>query len=433
MIEANIAKYPPFIVETFTQLQEETAALESLTLAYNENTYAVTKKKETVNALRESLSGQLTVLKDRLANELDEVNQQRVRLENRFSDMPGKNTEFNKNRRYYSLYEEFYLTLMQSKAEFQIAKAGTDNDFIILSPASMPAEPISPNVVIIQGIGIVSGIVISLLLLGILYLLNNKIASLKELERLISTPILGIIPRAKGKMPVTQLIVDKRPKSAISESLRTIRTNIDFLITQKESILISVTSTVGGEGKTFLSVNLGGILALSGKKVCILDLDMRKPRIHDTFQQEVNKSGISTILIGKDSVYEQIRETDMKNLFYIPAGPTPPNPSELLLGESFSMLLDELKQMYDIVLMDTPPVGLVTDGMLAMKKADLSLYVVRANYSHRKFVNTLNKLKKGNHFNKLAVILNALPDFGSSSYGYGYYEEKKDQSVLTRV
>ncbi len=433
MMEANPAKYPPFIVETFTRLQEETAALESLALAYKSNTYAVTRKRETVRALRETLQGQLDVLEDRLTQDLSTINQQRSSLEQRFSNMPGKNTEFNKNRRYYSLYEEFYLTLMQSKAEFQIAKAGTDNDFIILSPASLPDEPVSPNVPIVHGIGMVAGIIISLFLLGILYLLNNKITSLKELERLTSSPILGVIPKAKEKLNNTQLIVDKRPKSAISESLRTIRTNIDFLVTRQEARIISVTSTVGGEGKTFLSVNLGGILAISGKKVCILDLDMRKPRVHDTFRDEINQAGISTILIGKDSVYEQIRHTDMKNLHYIPAGPTPPNPSELLLGESFAMMIDELRQMYDVILMDTPPVGLVTDGMLAMKKADLSLYVVRANYSQRKFVNTLNKLRKGSHYNKLAVILNALPDSGSNSYGYGYYEEKKDESVMTRV
>lgn len=433
LIEANPSQYPAFIVETFAELQEQSSELDNLVLAYNENTYAVSRKREMVASLRQTLEGQLEVMSERLEQELTEVNRQRSRLEERFSGMPGKNTEFNKNRRYYSLYEEFYLTLMQSKAEFQIAKAGTENDFVILSPASTPTEPISPNVMIIHGIGIVAGIVFSVFLLGILYLLNNKVSSLKELERLTDHPILGVIPKAKDKMNETQLIVDRRPKSAISESLRTIRTNIDFLITQKGPRLLSVTSTVGGEGKTFLSVNLGAILALSGKKVCILDLDMRKPRVHNTFKDESNQAGISTILIGKDSVYDQIRQTSMENLTYIPAGPAPPNPSELLLGESFAMLLDELKQMYDVVLMDTPPVGLVTDGMLAMQKADLSLYVVRANYSQRKFVNTLNKLKKNNHYNKLAVILNALPDFGSNSYGYGYYEEKKDESVLTRV
>ncbi len=433
LIEANPAKYPPFIVETFTKLQEESAKLDAISQAYNENTYAFSRQKELVSTLRTSLNGQLDVLKDRLNEDLKTVNQERSRMENRFTDMPGKNTEFNKNRRYYSLYEEFYLTLMQSKAEFQIAKAGTENDFIILSPATLPTDPISPNVLIIHGIGMVSGIVLSLFFLGVFYLLNNKINSLKELERLTSFPILGVIPKANEKLSTTQLIIDKRPKSAISESLRTIRTNIDFMIRGDGARLMSVTSTVGGEGKTFLSVNLGGILALSGKKVCLLDLDMRKPRVHNTFEDENNTSGMSTILIGKDSVYDMIRQSSMKNLDYIPAGPTPPNPSELLLGESFSMLLDELKQIYDVILMDTPPVGLVTDGLLAMKKADLSLYVVRANYSQRKFVNTLNKLKKGNHFNKLTVVLNALPDIGSNSYGYGYYEEKKAESVMTRV
>jgi capsular exopolysaccharide synthesis family protein len=433
LLEVNPEKYPKFIVDTFEELQLATLDLENVSLSYNKNTFAYSKKLEAVETLKNTLSGQFDILKERLTSDLARVNQERSRLEETFTQMPEKNTEFNKNSRYYSLYEEFYLTLMQSKAEFQIAKAGTENDFIILSPASLPKVPISPNVPIIHGIGIVAGLVISLFVLGILYLLHNKITSLKELERLTKHPILGVIPRAREKLNATQLIVDKKPKSAISESLRTIRTNIDFMIRRTDTQLISVTSTVGGEGKTFLSVNLGGILALSGKKVCLLDLDMRKPRVHDTFEDVNMTSGISTILIGKNTIYEMIRSTNMQNLDYIPAGPTPPNPSELLLGESFEMLLDELKQMYDVILMDTPPVGLVTDGMLAMKKADLSLYVVRANYSQRKFINTLNKLRKDTHYNTLAVILNALPESGSNSYGYGYYEEKKDESVMTRV
>jgi capsular exopolysaccharide synthesis family protein len=193
---------------------------------------------------------------------------------------------------------------------------------------------------------------------------------------------------------------------------------MEFLMpSKKKKRIITVTSTVSGEGKTFVSLNLAGVIALSDTKVVILDLDMRKPKIHMAFDEE-NHAGISTILIGKHKLQDCIRRTTISTLDYIGAGPTPPNPSELILRPELDVLLKELHLYYDVIVIDTPPVGLVTDGILVMKKADLPIYVVRADYSKRYFVKNVNKLVKNNSFSKLSIILNGFKHL--SQYGYGY-------------
>jgi capsular exopolysaccharide synthesis family protein len=225
-------------------------------------------------------------------------------------------------------------------------------------------------------------------------------------------------------------VVDKNPKSSLSESLRAIRTNIDFLTTGKDKKkIISVTSTVASEGKTFIAVNLAGILALSGLKVIILDLDMRKPKLHQAFDL-VNDRGMSTLLIGRNTLEECICPTSVENISVIPAGPTPPNPSELLLRRELDDLIVTLQETYDIVLIDSPPVGLVTDGIIIMQKVDLPIYVVRSEYSKRVYLKNITKLVKTNGFRNLSVILNGMDKFKTYGYGYAYgYDYYTDDDI----
>ena len=284
--------------------------------------------------------------------------------------MPDKNTQFNKNERFYKLYEELYLTLIQHKSEFEIAQAGSTPDFKLLSTATLPVNPISPNKPIIYGIGFVAGLVTIAFLIGVLYLLNNKINNAFEIERLTSIPMLGIIPILRKQNNSTLHILDN-PKSRVSEAIRTLRTNLDFFSVNTAKKVIAISSTVSGEGKSFIAMNLGGVMALSKKKVVLLDLDMRKAKPHSPVGQEDLSKGISTILIRKNNWKECLLKTPLDNFDVIPSGPQPPNPSELLLNGEFSSMLEDLKTHYDFILMDTPPVGLVTDGIMAMKHADI--------------------------------------------------------------
>ncbi|MEM6522885.1 MAG: polysaccharide biosynthesis tyrosine autokinase [Bacteroidota bacterium] len=430
-IELHTSQLPQFLKDNVKALNDLILERERLGLSYSETTFALTKKDNEINQLRSGVLKNLGDLEIRYNREIKNIDERKRILQSNFEELPGKSTEYNKKQRFFKLYEEFYLSLMQSKAEFQIAEAGTTTQFKILSAATLPTAPISPKNLIIIGIGVVTGLVLNFIFISMKYLLHNKITTFQELENSTTNPILGSVPKASEKLEHTSLIIHKRPKSAVSEALRSIRTNIEFMLTKEQQRVISVTSTVSGEGKTFIAVNFGAIVALTKKKVVIVDLDMRKPRVHMALGNGVNAKGVSTILIGKHDPLDCVLSTDVDNLHFIPAGPTPPNPSELLLNGAFESLLNSLKKEYDLVILDTPPAGLVTDSLLAMKKANLAIYIIRANYSKKVFTKTLDRLVKVNNFENISVVLNAVPRSSGKTYGYGYYDEKVTGEVTT--
>lgn len=420
---------PTYLNSDLEGLQKLVAERDRLSLSYNENTFAYQQKQNEVKTARDQIFSQLSNLKKNWLENLVEINRKKESLEKEFASMPDKNTEYSKNQRYYKLYEEFYLSMMQAKAEFEIAQAGNTPDFKILSLASLPTTPIAPRRLMILGIGLVASLVVNFFFVGILYLANNKIISVEEVERLIQIPVLGSIPsinQVNGK-----LLVHDNPKSMASEAIRTLRTSLDFFTTGGSKKTICVSSTVAGEGKSFIAMNLSGVLALSRKKVVLLDLDLRKTKDNLPFNVSDSSRGISTILIDKHKWEDCLIKTPLDSFDYIPSGPHPPNPSELLLNGAFEKLLTNLKEEYDFVVMDTPPVGLVTDGVMAMRKSDVSIYVLRANYSKRDFVSNLSRLIKINKLSNVTVVVNALP-VDNKAYGYGYYEEKGKKKSLRK-
>lgn len=389
--------------------------------SHNARTLVIRRHRQDIQFAKEALLDAIDGSIEANDAEIRGYIKRRAELNKTFVKLPSKGTEFNQAQRYYNLYEAFYLKLMERRTEFQIAQAGTTTEFVILSPGSLSYAPISPSKVFVYGAGVLGGALISVLLVGLLYLMHNTITGLEELEKLTAMPVLGGVPSYKGsKLPVTRMIISKNPKSSISEAFRSIRTNLEFISGKDDVKTISITSTISGEGKTFVCVNLAGILSLSDKRVVIVDLDMRRPRVHMAFEKENTIAGTSTVLIGKHSIEEALQPTDFKNLSYIPVGPTPPNPSELLLGSAFEQMIDELKGKFDIIVFDTPPIGLVTDGVLVMKKIDLPIYVFRADYSKRVFAKTLQRLHYINRFKNMAVVLNAMKSNSGQGYGYGY-------------
>lgn len=418
----NSNQLPTVIQETLVKLNELNSEKELLLESYNANTRAYQRKEKEVSMLKEEFLKATSAYKTELQQQLKRLEDRRQELQSSFVQLPSKGTEFNRIQRNYEQLLGFLLTLQERKIEVEIATAGTTTDFKILSSASLPSSPISPDGMLINSIGLVAGLFLSILFVGVRYLLDNKVNSISEVERLGKVPVLGTLPAVRNKNPHASLLVSDNPKSSFSEAMRSIRTNMDFLAARQEKKVISVTSTVSGEGKTFVTVNLAAIIAFSRKKVIVLDLDMRKPKVHLAFGGESADKGLSTLLIGKHKLQECIRTTTIAGLDYLPAGPTPPNPSELVMNGDFDILLEDLKKQYDIIIMDTPPVGLVTDGILIMKKADLPLYVFKAEYSKKAYFKTLNRLTSINQFRNLAVILNGVKSGNSYGYGYGYGE-----------
>ena len=446
-IEAQISKNESMVLDAFTLSllpafisaaigdYVESAELKAEKLrSYNENTFIIQELNQELQASQANLNGLISRYKESLLESQKRVKIRRSSLEANFAELPSMGTEFNKNQRLYSLQESFLQNLRQTKMQLELTKAGTVTDGVLLSPASLPGVAISPRRLPIIGGGVAAALLFSFLFVVGRFLLNTDIARVKELEGLTQTPIVGSIPfYSKDKLPVTKLVVAPNSKSALSESLRTIRTNMEFLSRGNETRVISITSTISGEGKTFIAVNFGAILAAAGKKVCLVDLDMRRPKVHIAFEQPPSEMGISTVLSGTSDFKEVILSSGHHNLDYIPAGPLPPNPSELILSPKFKDVMASLRNAYDLVILDTPPVGLVSDAVLVMKSADLQFYSVRANYSKRSFIKNLEDLRNLDEFPGLAVVFNGVRGsrnsygygygYGYGSYGYGYYDD----------
>lgn len=401
------------------QLSKAQADLQVILNTSKENTFAYNTKRIELESVKSNILSTIIYSKKNLNDRLFKYNSKVQETEQKFDYLPSKETELTRLKRLYTVYEKFYLTLIEKESEFGIAKAGMVPEFSILSEPQVPVVSIYPVKLSVYLTVFGIALLISFVLVVVKYFLHNTINNQGELEKSTIAPVLGVVPKyKKEKMDVSRLVVDKNPKSPLSEALRSIRTNIEFMVpNQKTKRIMSVTSTISGEGKTFVALNLSGVIAMSGLKVVVIDLDMRKPKIHRAFDKD-NDRGMSTILIGKSTVEQCIHKTSIDNLDFISAGPTPPNPSELILRGEFEQTLQYLHTKYDIIFIDTPPVGLVTDGIIIMKKVDQPIYVVRAEYSKKGFEKNINKLVTQNNFKNLGVILNGFDN--SMSYGYGY-------------
>lgn len=410
-------KFPAHINSLINELNLLINEREKLGLSYRENTYTYKSRQKEIDLLKVDLLGQINNIKLNVAEDGRYLENQKVKLNRQLKQLPSKNTEFNKVKRFYTLYEEIYLSLMQSKNEFEIAIAGSTTKIKILSPATMPNDPIKPNKIIVYGSGGAIFILLSTFLIVISYLAHDKIDSIADLERNTNATLLGSVPRFKANGKHAKIIVHEHPKSALSESMRAIRTNMEFIHPESKAKVYSFTSTIGSEGKTFVSTNMGALIAMAGKKVIILDMDLRKPKVHKAFGHDSSEYGMSTLLIGKHSLNNCIINSDIENLDYIGAGPVPPNPSELILRKTYDETIEQLRENYDVILLDTPPIGIVTDGLLVMQKADLPIYVFRANYSKLSFIDNINRLMATGRFPNLTIVLN---NVSSKKNGYGY-------------
>ena len=419
---------PEYLFRALDETQELLVEQEKIRLSHTETTFAFRDREQQINSRLKKLNSQLTELRLDWLKKLQELNQRKKTLEYEFVNMPDKSTQFAKNQRFYKLYEEFYLSMMQSKAGFEIAQAGSILDFKVLTPATFSLRPISPNRLMIAGIGLMVSFVINIFFIGFLYIMNDKITNLQELEKFSGVPVVGVIPSSRHTSKDSFHVLT-HPKSMVSEAIRTIRTNLDFFRSGKFSKLIAISSTISGEGKSFVAMNLGGAMALSHKKVLLIDLDMRKVKINQPTNVADYSKGMSTILIGKDQWRDCVLKTELETFDYIPSGPNPPNPSELLLHDIFPAMLEELRKNYDYIILDTPPVGLVTDGIQAMRYADISIYIFRANYSKREFLLNLQRITTINKITNVTSLLNAMPSAGEKAYGYGYgyYDEGNER------
>ncbi|MDJ1469216.1 polysaccharide biosynthesis tyrosine autokinase [Cytophagaceae bacterium DM2B3-1] len=387
---------------------------------------------------RKNLFTTLQSYKDALGNNLRTINQEIRKYETELDKIPSTQRENTGIRRRYEIHAANYQSLLAKRESYSIAEAATLSDVVVLDYAYLPGSPIrpKPNSAYVTAIFISLATAATFIIIKIL--LKDTITDRSEVEKNTRVPILGIVSHSPrpGK---SNLVVIDRPKSIISESFRSIRTNLQYLASQSEHKVVLVSSTISGEGKTFFTLNIGSILALSDKKVLMVGLDLRKPKLQLEFNLPGDK-GITQVLIGKLKWQDAIVHTPVNNLHLLPAGAIPPNPSELIMSPAMEQLMEDLRNEYDYILIDTPPVGLVTDAVIAMKFADVNIYLVRQKKSKKIFLETINKLYQEKTAKNLAIVLN---DFRTSSgygynygygygYGYGYYDEDTSKKTLLK-
>ena len=321
-------------------------------------------------------------------------------------------------QREFALNDEIYTFLLQKRAETGIAEASISSENKILDYARADnAVPLTPKKKLNYIIAIIIAVLIPLMFIVIVDFFDNKIHDRKTIESKTKIPIIAEVGHNNKS---SDLVVHDYPRASISESFRKLRTNLKYTLIKKGKgpFVIAVTSTISGEGKTFTAINTASVIAALGKKTVILGLDLRKPTLHKYFDFE-NENGISEYLTGDKDYNSIIRETKIENLSVILAGAIPPNPAELIELPAMEGLILKLKEDYDFVILDTPPVALVTDALLLSTYVDTNLYVIRQNYSNTSVLEFINEIQSKNDIN-LNIVMNDINLSGYYSYKYNY-------------
>jgi len=355
-----------------------------------------------------SLIAANSIASQEIAGQLSGVEKEMLRI-------PTSERMLINTQREFDLMNGQYNYLLQKRAEAGIAKASNIADNKVLDYA-LPdnALLIKPNRKINFAFGLLIGLLMPLIIIIIVNALNDKIVDLKEVERFLKIPIVGSV--GHNKFNIELPVIDK-PKSTIAESFRAIRTNLQYLLQNPEQKVIAITSTISGEGKTFITANLAAIIATANKKVLVVGMDLRKPKLQNIFGVSIQK-GLSTYLIGKDTEEDIVQPTQVENLFYAPSGPIPPNPAELIGNPKMDSFINWAKKNYDIILLDTPPIAIVTDAMLAQRFSDVTLFILRFGYSNRNVLRFFENITSQDKTSSYGLVINDLEN--KRVYGYSY-------------
>lgn len=350
-------------------------------------------------------------------------------LDSKISDVPVQERQFRVIARQQKVKEELYLYLLQKREETAISLAATEPNARVIDAALGSKTPISPKKNIIYLAALLLGLLIPFSILYVIDLLDTKIKSRFDIASKFDVPFLGDIP----KSITPDEMVDSTSRTGTAEALRIVKTNLDFMLSQvpeEEAKIIFLTSTVPGEGKTFLSVNLSGTMALSGRKVLLIGMDLRNPKLGD-YIETPSAHGLTDYLSSNKAAIKDFifKSKKFDNLSILPAGIIPPNPTELLMSRKVGELFNQFKKEYDYVVVDMAPVSMVSDTLMLSKHADATVYVMRAGVLDKRMLHIPKTLYKERKLKNMAVILNDTALSKSYGYGYGYgygiKEEKK--------
>ena len=385
---------------------------------------------ENIGTVRSSLKNKLRTNRNRLQS-----------FSGKLRQLPKKEQGLIKFQRNYEISEANYNYLKQKSYEAGTAIAANVSDVKVIDSAKdLGQGPVYPNTQFNYVLALMLGTMFPLFFIMLKEVLDNKIHTVEEIQNNYEIPVLGVVGK---NMLDTNLALFTKPKSAVAESFRALRSNIHFLFknnkgeSSKAKTLV-LTSSISGEGKTMISINMATAFALSGKKTILIGLDLRKPKIFENFGLS-NDFGVVNYLIDQKNLDDVIYETQIPNLDLILSGPIPPNPSELLLSDRADEMMTILKREYDYIVLDTPPVGLVSDALELFKYSDAIIYVIRQNYSEKGMMKMIDEKYINKEVKNISFVLNDFSANKSYGYGYGYrdsygyHENEKPKTFIGKI
>ncbi len=334
--------------------------------------------------------------------------------------IPGKQRDVLNIQRKANVNEDLYNFLLQKRANTKIAKASIIPDIkVIESPRNLGV--VEPDKAAIQKKIMSFGLLLSIVIIILRAFFFSKITSVDHLKELTDLPLVGVFPYVKDGGN-DGIIVEQKPNSLISESFRNFRTNLQYTNVDKQAKTYLITSFSPGEGKTFTSINLATIMARSGKKTLLIELDLHKPRIYKRFGLPVQTIGLTTCISGQNTFEEIITPTQIPNLFCLFCGPIPPNPSEFVLSERLKEIINLAKQNFDFVIIDTPPAGILSDSIYLIQYVDSAIFVLNTKTSTKKVITFIESVIEDNNIKNMLLVLNGTHRMGKRYYyqGYGY-------------
>jgi len=418
-----------FISKLNTLLTERNGLLKT----YNNNSQPILDINQQILQVKNNALNSMNASRQFIENKIKYLQNQLIPVNQQISALPSTQRDLVNLQRDFEINDKVYSFLSEKKLDAQISSAGILPGATIIDVAHPNMSPVSPDEHSIRRSAIIFGLAIGLGLIILIRVLNPYIYDKETIESLTTIPIIGVIRKFPGEIDEysSQILAISKPKSIFAESVRSVRTNLNFLATEKKSKIICITSEVAGEGKSFVAVNLSSTLSLIDKKVILIAADLRRSKLHKTFQTP-NDIGLSNYLAHQCEINDIINHSQQKNLDFIISGPVPPNPSELLYSARMSALVADLKLRYDIIVIDTAPIGLVSDAIPLIRMSDINLFVIRSGKSKFYAATVPQRIVQEYHLNNTVIVLNAFAEdilhsryyttkFTGESYGSRYY------------
>ena len=407
----------PALTNMLNSLKTKQLELQDLQQRYSSIHPSVKSARMQIKVAKGQVVNYISSLQKQLASKISSVKNTLAKYDKKLRSYPGTQEKFVNLNRDYGVNEKLYSFLLAKQAELSINRASTMLDTKIIDRAEYP-DKIKPKIPLMFAATIILGLILGIIVAIFRAFLDKKIHTVKQVEALSNTPVYGVIPKLlPNKTAGLEVLSD--PKGVYAEAMRTVRTNISFATAARSSSIILVTSSIPGEGKTTIASNLAAISAYAQHKTIIVNTDMRKARLYQVLGVS-RRRGMSTLLSGRHSLEEVIQKTEHENLDVICAGPVPPNPSELIASNRMNETLNELSEIYEYIIIDSAPLGLVTDAKLLIPLSTVTLMTCRADYADKELIKEFDKMIEQLDLKdtSVGIILNGVE---TARLSYGYY------------